>query len=83
MEIKNLVKHQNKMYIRLEFFTKIWLCFHVLDNIELLSLLMDSVFECLPDIICFCDVSIDPDSEAIIWSNGMNVAPEYLYFQAF
>ena len=51
--------------------------------VDLFSSLTGPVFQSLQDMTLFCDFSIDPDLETIVWSNGADLAPEYLYFQAF
>ena len=41
------------------------------------------VFEPLKDRTFFAQVKIDKEMETICWPNGADLAPEYVYFQAF
>lgn len=41
------------------------------------------VFEPLKDRTLFSRLRLDPDLETIVWPNGADLAPEFLYFQAF
>jgi len=42
-----------------------------------------SVFEQLKDKEFFSKMTVDRDLETIIWPNGADFAPEFLYFKAF
>ena len=50
---------------------------------DLSSLLNNGVFTSLQDMALFSQVSVDSELETIVWPNGLDLAPEYLYFQAF
>ena len=41
------------------------------------------VFEPLRDVEVFSQFQVDPELETIVWPNGADFAPEFLYFQAF
>ena len=51
--------------------------------VNLLPFLQGSVFEPLKDREIFQKFQIDSDLETIVWENGADLAPEFLYFQAF
>ena len=51
--------------------------------VDLLPFLQGVVFEPLKNIEEFQKFSIDSDLETIVWANGADFAPEFLYFQAF
>ena len=59
----------------------IWLRFN--DGAEGLVDLKDElygeVFEPLKDIDRFKSLKVDPDLKTIVWSNGADLAPEFLY----
>ena len=42
-----------------------------------------SIFEPLKDVDFFAKVSVDPELETVVWPNGADFAPEFLYFKAF
>lgn len=50
---------------------------------DLSSLLNNGVFTSLKDMALFSQVSVDSELETIVWPNGLDLAPEYLYFHAF
>ena len=37
------------------------------------------MFEVLKNITAFKDFKVDPDIETIVWYNGADLAPEFLY----
>jgi hypothetical protein len=41
------------------------------------------VFESLQDLTLFQKLAVDAELGAIVWENGADFAPEYLYFLAF
>ncbi len=41
------------------------------------------VFESLKNKSNFSSFTVDEELETIVWSNGADLAPEYVYFQAF
>jgi len=41
------------------------------------------VFEPLKDVAQFRQVKVDDELNTIVWPNGADLAPEYVYFQAF
>ena len=45
--------------------------------------LKGSVFESLKNKSNFSSFTVDEELETIVWSNGADLAPEYVYFQAF
>jgi hypothetical protein len=51
--------------------------------VDLLPFLQGAVFEPLRNKEAFQQFSIDPNLETIVWENGANLAPEFLYFQSF
>lgn len=50
---------------------------------DLTDALTGSVFESLKAQSAFSTFSVDAELETIVWSNGADLAPEYIYFQAF
>lgn len=50
---------------------------------DLRSVLTGKMFEPLQDTSVFAQLTIDPDLETIVWPNGADLAPEFLYYQAF
>lgn len=50
---------------------------------DLSEVLQGSVFESLKDKSEFSKLSVDEELETIVWANGADLAPEYIYFQAF
>ena len=45
--------------------------------------LTGTVFGLLKDIKVFSQLKVDKELDTIVWPNGADLAPEYLYFQAF
>lgn len=50
---------------------------------DLQDSLKGKVFEPLRDIKIFGQLRVDPELETIVWPNGADFAPEFIYFQAF
>jgi hypothetical protein len=50
---------------------------------DLADALRGPVFESLRDMTRFSQLKLDTQLETIIWPNGADLAPEYLYFKAF
>jgi len=59
----------------------IWLRFNdgAEGEIDLKNELDGEVFEPLKDIRLFRQFHVDAELETIVWSNGADIAPEYLY----
>ncbi|MEN8180548.1 MAG: DUF2442 domain-containing protein [Pseudomonadota bacterium] len=50
---------------------------------DLVGALKGSVFEPLKNKSKFSAFAVDEELETIVWPNGADLAPEYIYFQAF
>ncbi len=50
---------------------------------DLSEVLQGSVFEPLKDKSEFSKITVDKELETVVWANGADLAPEYIYFQAF
>ena len=50
---------------------------------DLAEALQGSVFESLKDKSEFSKLTVDEELETVVWANGADLAPEYIYFQAF
>ncbi|MCA9442542.1 MAG: DUF2442 domain-containing protein [Candidatus Omnitrophica bacterium] len=50
---------------------------------DLREALHGPVFEPLRDKKVFADFRVDEELQTIVWSNGADLAPEYVYYQAF
>lgn len=50
---------------------------------DLSSALKGRVFESLKDKSNFSALKVDRELDTIVWPNGADLAPEYVYFQAF
>jgi len=50
---------------------------------DLATALKGTLFELLKNKSLFSALSVDQELETIVWPNGADLAPEYLYFQAF
>ncbi|MBI5234751.1 MAG: DUF2442 domain-containing protein [Deltaproteobacteria bacterium] len=50
---------------------------------DLSEALRGPVFEPLKDKTKFSQLKADKELETIVWPNGADLAPEYIYFQAF
>ncbi len=48
-----------------------------------LNCLTGEIFEALKDKRIFSELKVDKELDTIVWPNGADLAPEYLYFQAF
>lgn len=50
---------------------------------DLSSALKGPVFEPLKDTREFSKLKVDAEMETVVWPNGADLAPEYIYFRAF
>ena len=50
---------------------------------DLSAALKGPVFEPLRDLSAFSQLRVDEELETVVWPNGADLAPEYIYFQAF
>ncbi len=50
---------------------------------DLSKVLKGPVFKTLKNKLEFSTFTVDNELETIVWSNGADLAPEYIYFQAF
>jgi hypothetical protein len=50
---------------------------------DLDTALEGKMFEPLRDVEVFSQLRVDPELETIVWPNGADLAPEFIYFQAF
>jgi len=50
---------------------------------DLSEALKGPVFEPLKNPEQFARFQVDPELETIVWENGADLAPEYIYYQAF
>lgn len=50
---------------------------------DLSEVLRGKVFEPLKNIELFTKFKVDAELETIVWENGADLAPEYIYYQAF
>ncbi len=50
---------------------------------DLSEALKGPIFEPLKNKSEFSTLFVDQELETIVWSNGADLAPEYIYFQAF
>lgn len=50
---------------------------------DLSDALKGGIFESLKDPLYFSALKVDEELETIVWPNGADLAPEYIYFQAF
>jgi len=59
----------------------IWLRFNdgAEGEIDLKDELWGEVFDPLKDLEAFKSFKVDPDLETIVWENGADLAPEFLY----
>ena len=51
--------------------------------VDLKDELYGTVFEPLKDKKLFSTLKVDKDLETIVWDNGADLAPEFLYFKSF
>ena len=59
----------------------VWLCFSdgTEGEVDLRDELWGEMFEPLKDPARFAEVSVHPDLETLVWPNGADFAPEFLY----
>ena len=50
---------------------------------DLIDAIKGPVFELLKNTSEFSSFTVDKELETIVWSNGADLAPEYIYYQAF
>ncbi len=50
---------------------------------DLSDTLKGTAFTPLKDKSVFAKVAVDKELETIVWPNGVDLAPEYVYFKAF
>lgn len=50
---------------------------------DLSDALKGTMFESLKHKSKFSELVVDKELDTIVWSNGADLAPEYIYFQAF
>lgn len=50
---------------------------------DLSEALRGPMFEPLKDVSVFSRLRVDEELQTVAWENGADLAPEYIYFQAF
>lgn len=62
---------------------RVWLKFQdgTEGEIDLKNELWGEAFEALKDISFFHNLRVDPELHTIVWPNGADLAPEFLYHQ--
>ena len=50
---------------------------------DLSAILDKGVFQSLKNVTLFSQVHVDDELETIVWPNGLDLAPEFVYFCAF
>lgn len=50
---------------------------------DLTDALKGAMFESLKNKSVFASFVVDKELDTLVWSNGADLAPEYIYFQAF
>ncbi len=50
---------------------------------DLIDAIKGPVFESLKNTSEFSSFTVDKELETIVWPNGADLAPEYIYYQAF
>jgi len=50
---------------------------------DLSAILDKGVFQSLKDVALFSQAHVDDELETIAWPNGLDLAPEFVYFCAF
>jgi hypothetical protein len=50
---------------------------------DLAGALNGPAFELLKDLSVFAQLRVDKELDTVVWPNGADFAPEFLYFQAF
>jgi len=60
---------------------RLWLRFHdgVCGTIDLTAELWGPMFEPLKDVALFAQAAAHPECETVVWPNGADLAPEFLY----
>ena len=60
---------------------RLWLSFNdgASGEVDLSGRLHGNIFKPLRELALFSQVRFDPDMDTIVWPNGANLAPEYLY----
>ena len=60
---------------------RLWVSFDngTAGEIDLANQLKGPVFEPLSDPEFFARLAVDPDLETVVWPNGADLAPEYLF----
>lgn len=51
--------------------------------VDLAGVLTGPMFEPLKDLDLFSKLSVDDDLDTIVWPNGADFAPEFIYFLTF
>ena len=50
---------------------------------DLSDVLTGGIFEPLKDKAIFANLRVDKELATLVWENGADIAPEYIYFQVF
>lgn len=50
---------------------------------DLSDVLQGKIFEPLKNVELFAKFKVDEELETVVWENGADLAPEYIYYQAF
>ncbi len=50
---------------------------------DLSRILKGKIFESLKEKTVFAQLKIDKELETIVWQNGADLAPEFIYYQIF
>ena len=60
---------------------RLWMRFHdgVSGTIDLTAELWGPMFEPLKDVAVFAQAAVHPECDTVVWPNGADLAPEFLY----